>query len=58
MQEDPQAANDQVEQVVQELHVCNYGFVTTGEGPTVPDKAHEEDDLVTELKNREKNRKK
>lgn len=57
MQEDPQAADDQVEQVVQELHVCNHGYVTTGEGSTVPDEAHEEDDLITELKNREKQNK-
>lgn len=54
MKKDPQAADDQVEQVVQELHICNHSFVTTSEGSTVPDKAHEEDDLITELKNNEK----
>lgn len=57
MKKDPQTADDQVEQVVQELHVCNYSFIATSEGSTVPDKAHEEDDLITELKNnkRQKN---
>lgn len=53
VKKDPQAADDQVEQVVQELHVCNHSFVATSEGSTVPDKAHEEDDLVAELKNNE-----
>lgn len=54
VKKDPQAADDQVEQVVQELHICNHSFVTSGEGPTVPHKAHEEDDFITELKNNEK----
>lgn len=54
MKKDPQAADDQVEQVVQELHICNHSFVTTSEGSAVPDKAHEEDDLITELRKKEK----
>lgn len=43
---DPQGANDQVEQVVQELHVHDHGFVASREGSSVPNKAHQEDDLV------------
>lgn len=53
MKKDPQAADDQVEQVVQELHICDYRFVATSEGSTVPHKAHEEGDLVTQLQNTE-----
>lgn len=47
MDEDPQAADYQVEQVVQELHIHHHGFVAAREGSTVPDKAHQEDDLIT-----------
>lgn len=54
MKKDPKAADDQVEQVVQELHIGNNSFVTTSEGPTVPNKTHQEDDLITQLKNNEK----
>lgn len=44
---DPQAADNQVEQVVQELYIRDHGFVATCEGSAVPNKAHQEDDLVT-----------
>lgn len=47
MVENPQAADYQVEQVVQELHICDHGFVATCEGSPVPNKAHQEDDLIT-----------
>lgn len=47
MDKDPQAADNQVEQVVQELHICDHGFVSTSERSTVPNKAHQEDDLIT-----------
>lgn len=43
---DPQAADNQVEQVVQELHVCDHGHVAACEGAAVPDEAHQENDLV------------
>lgn len=46
MDKDPQAANNQVEQVVQELHVCDHGYVASCEGAAVPDEAHQEDDFV------------
>lgn len=52
MDEDPQAADNQVEQVVQELHVCDHGSVATCEGSTVPDKAHQKDDFIAQLKNK------
>lgn len=48
--EDPQAADNQVEQVVQELHVCDHGSVAACEGSTVPDKAHQKDDFIAQLK--------
>lgn len=56
MKKDPKAADDQVEQVVQELHIGNNSFVTTSEGPTVPNKTHQEDGLITQLKNNEKHK--
>lgn len=50
MDEDPQAADNQVEQVVQELHVCDHGSVAACEGSTVADKAHQKDDFIAQLK--------
>lgn len=47
MDKDPQGADNQVEQVVQELHIHDHGFVATGEGSSVPNKAHQEDYLIT-----------
>lgn len=47
MNKHSKAAYNQVEEVVQELHIRDHSFVATREGPPVPDKAHEEDDLIT-----------
>lgn len=47
MDKDSQAADNQIEQVVQELHICDHGFVATCEGSTVPNKAHQEDNFIT-----------
>lgn len=47
MNEDPQATDNQVEQVVQELHVHDHGYVATCEGSTVPNEARKEDHLIT-----------
>lgn len=47
MDEDPQGADNQVEQVVQELHIHDHGFVSTCECSTVPNEAHQEDDFIT-----------
>lgn len=47
MDKDPQAADNQVQQVVQELHIRDHSFIATREGSTVPNKAHQEDDLIT-----------
>lgn len=49
--EDPQAADDQVEQVVQELHIHDHGQVAPCEGSPVPHEARQEDYLVTQLQN-------
>lgn len=38
--EDPQRADNQVEQVVQELHVHDHGLVSACEGSSVPNEAH------------------
>lgn len=46
MDKDSQAADNQVEQVVQELHICDHSFVATREGSTIPNEAHQEDDLI------------
>lgn len=46
MDEDPQAADNQVEQVVQELHIHDHGYVATRERSAVPNEAHQEDDLI------------
>lgn len=46
MDEDPQAADNQVEKVVQELHIHDHGFVASREGSPVPNEAHQEDDLI------------
>lgn len=51
MDKDPQAADDQVQQVVQELHVHDHGDVATCEGSAVPDEARQEDHLVAQLEN-------
>ena len=47
--EDAQAADDEVEEVVEELEVQHHGLVAAREGPAVPHEAHQEDDLVTHL---------
>lgn len=47
MDKDPQAADNQIEQVVQELDIHNHGCVSTCKGSSVSNKAHQEDDLIT-----------
>ena len=47
MDEHPQAADDQVEEVVQELHIHDHGSVASCEGSPVANVAHQEDDLIT-----------
>ena len=45
----PQRADDQVEQVVEELHVQDHGFVTARERSPVPHETQQENHLVTNL---------
>lgn len=47
MYKNPQGADNQVEQVVQKLHIHDHGFVATCEGSSVSNEAHQEDDLIT-----------
>lgn len=47
MYKNPHGADNQVEQVVQKLHIHDHGFVATCEGSSVPNEAHQEDDLIT-----------
>ena len=49
MDEHPQAADDQVEQVVEELHVQDHSLVAPRERPSVPHETRQEDDLITHL---------
>lgn len=47
MDKDPQGADNQVEQVVEELHIHDHSFVATCEGSSVPNEAHQKDDFIT-----------
>ena len=49
MNEDPQATDDEVHEVVEELNVQDHGLVAPCERPFVPHKTHQEDDLITDL---------
>lgn len=49
MHKHSQAADDQVQQVVEELHVKDHGLVTPGEGTSVSHKAHQEDYFIANL---------
>lgn len=42
--------------MVEELKVHNHGFVATREGSTIPHKTDQEDDFVTYLKSKKKNK--
>lgn len=46
----PQRANNEVNEVVEELEVQHHGFVAACEGPSVPHKTYQEDDFITDLK--------
>lgn len=45
----PQAADDEVKEVVEELKVHHHGSVATREGSTIAHKTDQEDDFVTYL---------
>lgn len=47
MDKDPQAADNQVQQVVQKLHIHDHCFVSACEGSSIPNEAHQENHLVT-----------
>lgn len=52
MAKDPQAADDEVDQVVEELEVHHHGLVAPREGSSVPDETYQEDDFITNLRKR------
>lgn len=47
--EEPHGADEQVQQVVEELDVQHHGPVAPGERPAVAHEAHEEDDFIADL---------
>lgn len=52
MDKHPQAADDEVDEVVEELKVHHHGFVATCEGSPVPHKTYQEDDFITHLEDK------
>lgn len=49
-----QTADDEVNEVVEELKIHNHGFVATREGSAIPHETDQEDDFVTYLKSKNK----
>lgn len=47
-----QRANDEVNEVVEELKVQHHGFVASCEGSSVPHKTYQEDDFITHLEDK------
>lgn len=47
--EHSEAANDEVNEVVQELKVQHHGFVASRKGSSVPHEADHEDDFIAHL---------
>lgn len=54
MNKDPQATDDEVHKVVEELNVQNHGLVAPCERPSVPHKTHQEDGLITHLQGQDR----
>lgn len=50
MDKHPQTADDEVDEVVEELKVHHHGSVASCEGSSVPHKTYQEDNFVTNLK--------
>lgn len=50
--EHPQTADDEVNEVVEELKVQHHGLVAASEGAPVPHEAYQEDDFITHLKDK------
>lgn len=44
-----QAADDEVEEMIEELEVHHHGFVSSCESPSVSNKAYQEDNFITNL---------
>lgn len=49
MNKDPQGADNQVEQVIEELNIGDHGSAATTEGSSISKKAHQKDDLINKL---------
>lgn len=52
MDKHPQRADDEVNEVVEELKVQHHGFVAAREGSSVPHKTYQEDDFITHLEDK------
>lgn len=50
--EHSQTANDEVNEVVEELKVQHHGFVAACEGPSVPHETDQEDDFIAHLRDK------
>lgn len=50
MYEEPQSANEKVQQVVKKLYVHDHRLVSSSEGPAVTHKTHQENDFITNLR--------
>lgn len=48
--EEAHGTDQQVQQMIEELHIQNHGSVASGERPTVAHKAHQEDDFIADLR--------
>lgn len=48
----PQTADDEVDEVVEELKVHHHGFVAAREGSSVPHKTDQEDDFIAHLEDK------
>lgn len=54
MTKHPQTADDEVDEVVEELEVHDHSSVASHEGPSIANKTHQEDYLITNLKEKGK----
>ncbi|MEQ2205952.1 hypothetical protein XENOCAPTIV_019347 [Xenoophorus captivus] len=52
MAEHPQAADDEVDEMIEELEVYHHGFISSCESPSVSNKTYQEDDFIANLEHK------
>lgn len=52
MSKHPQAADDEVEEMIEELEVYHHGFISSRESTPVSNKTYQEDDFITNLEHK------